>query len=67
MRFKDNVSKDVIKTLIKDIAKYILGISKIEKGEKMITDFDYTKLPSFDIGLEKNPDKIDKLLEKYRN
>ena len=26
MRFKDNVSKEVVETLIKDIAKYILGI-----------------------------------------
>ena len=29
----------------------------IKQGEEMITDFDYTKLPSFDIGLQKGIQK----------
>jgi hypothetical protein len=76
--FKDKNPKDVVfyilkrlKELTKDdefnFKRYVLMLEElsenrnlqklIKQGEEMITDFDYTKLPSFDIGLQKGMQK----------
>ena len=76
--FRNKNPKDVVLYILKRLKqltqddefsfrKYILMLEElsenrnlkeyIKEGEKMITDFDYTKLPSFDIGLEKGMER----------